>query len=179
MLCDPYTSTLKEIIGHYTLIGNFITSNGTKTNLYFDIKGLLGDNTLNPRLDVAIWDYLQEHIIFDNFKSVGGLELGGALMVCTFIFSDKVCFIRKSERKHGLMKMIEGLPESPILLMDDVIKSARTMFNGVKVCRDSGYEVNDFFCVIDRLDDDLRKQLEKTLHLKIHSLFKESDFLNV
>lgn len=162
---------LKEIIStKYLHRGDYTLSSGAKSDKYFDIKSMMGVEeyilyiTQNMHLKTAEI----------NPSSLGGTELGGAIIVAEMGRYYPKCYIRKSQRIHGLKKMIEGCPKSPILLVDDVISSSLTTVTAMCACWDAGYEVAGLLCVINRYGEDEIIYNGKTI--SIFSLFKESDF---
>jgi orotate phosphoribosyltransferase len=189
---------LKSIIEKkYLHRGDFTLSSGAKSDKYFDIKSMMGGSDkpllirelLNFVTDkFAKADTVDDKLVF-SFGSLGGTELGGALMVSVMChpFNIDCCFIRKQQRIHGLKKMIEGCPKSPILLVDDVISTSHTVADAVQTCIDNGFDVCGVLCVVDRRKVDkgdegklLLMGMDKVPNgiypLPIYSLFKESDF---
>ena len=191
-------SDLKKIINEkYLHRGDFTLSSGCKSSLYFDIKGMLGDYYEALHLAEALV-YKIRSIFADDVNdipesevgSIGGLELGGALIAALFVheakynFVQNVCFIRKQQRIHGLKKMIEGCPKSKILLVDDVISTGETVTDAIQTCYDNGYQVAGVLCVINRWLGDMEagcfnfySERDKIgVTIPMYQLFKESDF---
>ena len=171
---------LKKIIqDKYLHHGDYTLSSGAKSDKYFDIKSMMGDyNDMNELVN-ALWEFLERPM---KFKSLGGLELGGVplvtgLSVSYQMYDVSVCYIRKSQRIHGLKKMIEGQPKNPILLVDDVISTRVTVLEAIKTCYKENYEVCGVLCVINRSGHDIIHEPKwELLEWPIYSLFKESDF---
>ena len=167
---------LKKIIEKkYLHRGDYTLSSGQKSDKYFDIKGMLGyrvdKNALLDGLDDYPNHWLLSHLQKDlQFKSIGGIELGGALLVASLHTMIHKCFIRKADRDHGLKKMIEGHPVSPILLVDDVISTGDTIQTAINFCELSKHKVAGILCAINR------SGLDNINNLPIHSLFVETDF---
>ena len=152
----------------------YTLSSGAKSNSYFDIKGLMGDSSDSGILILELVEYVDNNIS-SSIGSLGGTELGGAILAAMFPYSKNTCFIRKQQRIHGMKKMIEGAPNSPILLVDDVISSGKTVIDAARLCRESGYELAGALCVINRYGKDVIPISAGYLSV-IFSLFKESDF---
>ena len=186
--------SLKEIIEKkYLHHGDYTLSSGAKSTKYFDIKGMLGnyddlydllaglDETM--RLNSGGITGLTKYVPF----CLGGTELGGALLVAAMMYRyndsymvkmfRSACYIRKQQRIHGLKKMIEGQPKSPILLVDDVISSAATAIAAVLECWKNDFDVCGLLCVINRYGSDILPISEGSRpQIPIYSLFHESDF---
>src|SRR5438093_7801186 len=120
--------------------------------------------------------------LFPDAKSVGGLE-SGAVPVSTAIvfYSNQLLegsklsgfFVRKEAKKHGLQKRIEGLPVSPLVVVDDVVTTGQSVLDAVSALNAAGISPIGIISVIDREDE--RNQLRKG-QLKYDSLFKHSEF---
>lgn len=172
---------LKKLIeSKYLHRGNYVLSSGISSNLYFDIKNMIGSFDQYV-LDDAITDKMHNDIDHKTYSCLGGLELGGALIVASMNVSNlhTKCFIRKRQRIHGLKKMIEGKPVSPILLVDDVLSTGKTVKEAIWQLKDAKLEVAGILCVINRYGKDefnyeyLGPTREK---YPIFSLFNERDF---
>ena len=132
----------------------YTLSSGAKSTKYFDIKSMILD--VNDDDATILFDAVIEKLdgIHIGFKSIGGIELGGALLAAQiaydYIGPETVCVIRKQPRVHGLKKQIEGNPVSPILLVDDVLSSGSSVKDAIRTCHEEGFEVAGLLCVIDR-----------------------------
>jgi orotate phosphoribosyltransferase len=157
----------------------YTLSSGEKTDHYYDIKAMMGDR---KHIEM-VCDALSVKV-FDNpgiqFRSIGGTELGGIpLATALQIFEygiTPVCFIRKSARIHGMKRMIEGVPVSPILLIDDVFSSGQTIIDAHSTCVAEGFKVSACLVVVNRMENIQRENLEKFMGFKIYSLFDDRDF---
>jgi orotate phosphoribosyltransferase len=163
----------------------YTLSSGEKTDHYYDIKAMMGDHNHMNRLTDAFTQKIVKELI--KFRSFGGTELGGIPLATRLqdYFTDKpVCFIRKSQRIHGMKKRIEGVIANPVLLVDDVINSTNTMRDAITNCILAGFDVVGILCVVNRSDtdfitvftltDDANKAQKQDY--PIHSLFTEQDF---
>lgn len=172
-------SKLKEIIKEkYLHEGTFTLSSGAKSTKYFDIKAMMGDY---DGMCLLLNELYMKLPPWKSYASFGAIELGGIPLASAFWMSDQmyeysVCYIRKQSlpRNHGMKKMIEGQPRTPILLVDDVISSGQTIADAGWTCINEGWGPPcGVLCVIDRMTE----QDRDTIPVKpIHSLFKESDF---
>ena len=85
-------------------------------------------------------------------------------------------FIRKSRKKSGLLKMIEGkLTNEPIILVDDLINQGYTLSRQLKVLEKEGKRVDSFFTVLRFRELDAYKEyLQKGISM--HTVFTLDDF---
>lgn len=165
---------LKELIEEkYLKKGDFTLSSGKKSNLYFDIKGLMLDPVGAP----LVAEEFEKLITLGNDEVkriivLGGLELGAALLAPLMAYRGFQTFVvRKKKKGYGLDEMLIGRLAwgSQVMLIDDVI----TTGNSIEQCTEILYHVCVPFataCIVDRTGDETRKG-------KYLSLFKESDFV--
>jgi orotate phosphoribosyltransferase len=161
---------LKEYIKNYYLHKSeesYTLASGTKSNIYFDIKGLM----LNPKSAMMVYHGLIDLIIKKvegEYFTVVGMELGGAQIVQLLVsrgFNGMI--VRKNKKKYGLEKRMEGtLIGENIVIVDDVITSGNTVKEVEQIISAPNRQILGTFCVVDRTE----KQ-------EYNSLFKESDFI--
>ena len=182
---------LRDIIkNNYMHEGKFKLSSGHVATRYFDIKGLMGHSLHSSLLLFELAGLIENTFVDDDIGSIGGIEFGGAIIAAAFPYNKNTCYIRKADKNHGMKKRIEGIPKSPILILDDVIWSGNTTLNAVAACFKAGYKVKAIICVVNRNQDwlkDNKMDVSRTWSLcgetisdkkeyPIYSLFKESDF---
>ena len=172
---------LRQLIQEkYIHKGHFTLSSGKTSSRYFDIKAMMGHSLDSGLLIHELADKIKELNI--EIGSIGGIELGGALIASALPYCKRTCFIRKAKRDHGMNKEIEGIPLAPILLLDDVFSSGQTLFDTYGTVQlSAGFKIAGFLCVINRFIDEEERgskleNLERFLNIKVHSLFREGDF---
>jgi orotate phosphoribosyltransferase len=171
---------LKEIIKNEGIIFQEVTlSSDFKSDFYYDIKSIV-----NSKGVVLIGELMLAKIIelFPAAKSVGGLESGAVPVSTAIVFYSNQLregsklsgfFVRKEAKKHGLQKRIEGLPVSPLVVVEDVVTTGQSVLDAVSALNAAGISPIGIISVIDREDE--RNQLRKG-QLKYDSLFKHSEF---
>ena len=103
-------------------------------------------------------------IFWDDFKNkypfqIGSLEVAGipltmSLMHHIYNQAEKkdmnAFFIRKSRKKSGLLKMIEGVVEKnkEIILVDDLINSGSSFIRMVTVLEELGFKINTVWTIL-------------------------------
>jgi orotate phosphoribosyltransferase len=156
-------------------------SSNKETDYYYDIKGV----ATNPKGIHLLSELLLEEIVKFGPKSVGGLEIGSIPLTTGVILKStmsekyrkgiKGFFIRKNPKTHGLERKIEGAPEEPIVIVDDVVTSGRSVKDAIDALKFAEYSVKGVVCVIDREEEGTVNILKEN-NIKYTSLFKHSEF---
>ena len=178
---DEKRKRLKDIIRERGIVIKDITlSSNRKSKFYYDIKSIVSE----PDGAVLIGELMLLEIlkIQPKTRSVGGLESGSiaistAIVCSSFQFepTSRVSgfFVRKSAKTHGLEKMIEGIVETPVTVVDDVITTGKSVLDVVFALRNQGiYNIN-IMSVIDR---ETKENLLSQNNMQFHSLFRHSEF---
>lgn len=86
-------------------------------------------------------------------------------------------FIRKSRKKSGLMRMIEGvlMPGRPVVLVDDIMNSGSSFIRQVEVLHELGYKVAEVWCIL-RFRDEAFYTYFTERNIAVRSLFELNDF---
>lgn len=172
---------LKEIIKERGIVIKDVTlSSNRKSHFYYDIKSIVSD----PEGAALIGDLMLTEIrnIEPKTRSVGGLELGSIAIATTIVYSSNQLesknrissfFVRKSVKTYGLEKMIEGIVKEPVIIVDDVITTGKSVLDAKYALRNQEiYNIN-IMSVIDR---EAKENLLDENNIKFHSLFKHSEF---
>lgn len=104
------------------------------------------------------WDKYKNHYPFQ----VGSIEAAGIALVAAIVAKGKVrgtpvngFFIRKSRKKDGLMRSIEGeLSTEPIILVDDLINTGSSVMKQVLALAELGRHVDEVFVLVSFRDKD-------------------------
>jgi orotate phosphoribosyltransferase len=151
-----------------------------KAGWLFDVRAIL----LSPEVltDIAE-EFLDDHQDIKEFQ-IGGIETAGIpLITASVLLRHKKqgnvsgFFIRKSRKKDGLMKMIEGEVRSgvPIVLIDDILNSGKSMIRQVEVLEALGYTITAIWSLIRFRDIDAYHYFTNK-NIRIKSLFTLDDF---
>lgn len=145
----------------------------------FDFRAVM----LNPE-----WINMYAEIFWDRYAAkypfqVGGMETGGIPLVTAIVMKGiergtpvSGFYIRKSRKRDGLMKIVEGtLTDDPIILVDDLVNSGQTLLKEVVTLRDAGKSVRDVFVVVSFRDTEAFGALTEHT-VSIQSLFLPEDF---
>jgi orotate phosphoribosyltransferase len=178
---DEKRMRLKEIIKERGIVIKDVTlSSNRKSHFYYDIKSIVSD----PEGAALIGELMLTEIlnIEPKTRSVGGLELGAIAIATTIVYSSNQLesknrissfFVRKSAKIYGLEKMIEGIVKEPVMIVDDVITTGKSVLDAMYALRNQEiYNIN-IMSVIDR---EAKENLLDENNIKFHSLFKHSEF---
>ncbi len=114
---------------------------------------------------------------------VGGQETAGIPLVAAIVMKGvqrgtpvNGFFIRKSRKRDGLMKFIEGtLTDDQIILVDDLINTGTTVNKQVKILADIEKKVDTIFAILAfRAQEAYAPLSEKGIH--VDTLYRISDF---
>lgn len=86
-----------------------------------------------------------------GYVQVAGLGYGAYPFVCSILsateFGFKGGFIRENRKSYGRQRLIEGPldPELPIVLVDDVLNSGKTLEKAIQLLKAESYQVTGVF----------------------------------
>ena len=151
-----------------------------ESEYYYDIKNV----EFQPEGIHLLGELLAGEIAQYGAKSVGGLEMGAVSLATAVVMKSTWSgnysigvsgfFIRKEPKQYGLEKRIEGNVRPPIVLVDDVLTSGKSVMSAIEAVNKEGYSVKGVVFVIDRQEGE--SNLLKQNNIKYSSLFKHSDF---
>jgi orotate phosphoribosyltransferase len=154
-----------------------LLSNRQKSHHYYDLKRIILD-PVGARLISQLM--LEEVKKFGKIKSVGGLEVGAIPIATAISFRSaetndniKSFYVRKTPKKHGLKKMVEGNAEEPIVIVDDVVTNGASVLKTIESLREDGKSIRAVISIIDRGGG--RTTLKKN-GIAFASLFEDKDF---
>lgn len=157
-------------------------SSGRISNFYIDVRKV----SLSPK-----GAYLISQLIFTLIKdkkvnAVGGPTLGADPIVggvCYLAYENKKklkgFLIRKSPKKHGRQKLIEGkvlTPGDKAIIIDDVATSGSSLIKAIEVLKNEKIKVVAALTVVDR--EEGAKEALASYKCPLISLFTKSDFIN-
>lgn len=179
---DEKRLRLMELIREYGIVfKNVELFSKIHSPYYYDIKKV-GFQQEGMHL---LGDLLLTELIKYGAKSVGGMEMGAVTLVSAMVLKSTMngkydtglsgFFIRKEPKTYGLQKKIEGNMVSPVVIVDDVITSGRSVMDSIESVIKEGVTPKGVICVIDR-EEEGTPNLLKQRNIKYSSLFKHSDF---
>lgn len=163
-------------------VKKFRLSSGIESEFYVDCKTLMGDPIARVKVAELAFNMTKDL----QFDCIGGLEIG-AIAIATGIsdYAWRVILrnwptfvVRKQVKGHGLGKKIEGITNKRALIVDDVLTSGGSIIQAVEAAREHGLTVDHALVIVDRQEQDGRKNLENK-GLKVHSLLTIKDFQSI
>ena len=129
-----------------------VSSSGTRLSWIYDFKSVI----LSPDWLDAYAELFWQRFAGRYPFQVGGLETAGIPLVAAIVMKGVArgtpvngFYIRKSRKRDGLLKFIEGtLDEHPIVLVDDIINSGQTLRKQIEVLHAVGKDISHFFAII-------------------------------
>ncbi|TSC61497.1 MAG: quinonprotein alcohol dehydrogenase, partial [Parcubacteria group bacterium Athens0416_74] len=159
------------------IVGNEHT--GTRDPWMFDFRALMLQPKWLTRYAELFWERYQHKLPFQ----VGGIETAGIALVAAIVMKGVElghpvnCFyVRKSRKRQGLMKYIEGtLTDEPVILVDDLMNSGQSVNKQIDILTREGREVTDVFVILTFRTDDAYAFL-KDKNVTLGHLFTLPDF---
>lgn len=151
--------------------GDFTLSSGKKSKMYIDIKMAI----TSPKVLKEVAKQMSQYMGKDD--NIAGFEMGGIPLAVALALETKrpYLIVRKEKKGHGTSKRIEGdLPKTEkMVLVEDVITTAKSAIKGVEVLREAGYDVNTVLAVVDR-EEGGTGQL-KNIGVNLHALISKTE----
>lgn len=174
---------LKEIITREVFVPkgkeHFLSPSGVESNWLFDFRRVL----LKPKVLRAVTT-----LFLNNFKNVlpfqiGGIEVaaiplitGLAMALSEQGYEVNAFFIRKSRKKDGMLKMIEGnVTDEKIILVDDIINTGKSFVRQVEIAEALGKKIYAVFSIL-RFKEEAYYSYFHERDIKVISLFTLDDF---
>ncbi len=133
--------------------------------------------------DKAFLTYAAE-FVWEQFDSNAGYQIGGLesaalpFITATVLKSENATgfFIRKSRKKKGQTRLIEGkMTDKPVILVDDLIGRGGTFEKQIKTLEEEGFTVVAVFAIIRFKPIEEYEYLVKK-KIPIHSIFTLDEF---
>ena len=144
--------------------GKVTLSSGREADYYVDMRRVTLDAAAAP----AIGRVMLELTADWDFDAVGGLTLGADPVATAMMHQAAAAgraldafVIRKSQKVHGLQKLIEGpdVAGRRVLAVEDTSTTGGSVLEAVRALRDAGAEVVGVAVVVDR-DTGAREAVE-------------------
>lgn len=150
------------------------------TGWLFDLRRILMRASIMEDLSALFW----EQFAHDGVQ-IGCLESAGIPLMATLVATAKDhgvanasgFFVRKSRKKDGLLRMIEGeiRDNVPIVLVDDLINSGKSLMRQVEVVEGLGKKVTAVWTLV-RFRDERYYEYFRERGIAMYSLFTLDDF---
>jgi orotate phosphoribosyltransferase len=156
----------------------FELSSGKRSNFYIDCKATTMRGDAMPLIGSAVAAHLPP-----DAGAVGGLTLGAdAIAGATAFYCQTIgrhldsFTVRKSTKKHGMMKDIEGCPGKNVAVVDDVVTTGGSTIEAIHRCREAGIRVVAVVALVDREEGGMEAvRAEAGADVPVKAVFKKSE----
>ncbi|MEX0917457.1 MAG: PQQ-binding-like beta-propeller repeat protein [Candidatus Paceibacterota bacterium] len=176
---------LREVIKHRVVVESkdqrIVTLSGkTQSDGWlFDFRNILMESKYMNLIADIFWERYESDYPFQ----VGGQETAAIPFVCAIALKGaergtpiNAFFTRKSRKKTGLQKIVEGnLTNEKIVLVDDLINSGGTLERQITQLEKEGHQVHRLFVIV-RFRDSQNYDFATKRSIEITSLFTPADF---
>lgn len=174
---------IKEVFvrGEQEPIGGTRPGAVKRTGWLFDFRRALMRPQFMTDVATLFWEEHKKKYPFQ----IGGIEVAAIPLITGItqhVFAQGKTdvtsfFIRKSRKKSGLMRMIEGvlMPGRPVILVDDIMNSGSSFIRQVEVLHELGYKVAEVWCILRFRDESFYRYFSER-GIATHSLFELNDF---
>lgn len=175
--------SLKKIITEKVFITkddeSIISVNGNPSAWLFDFRRVLLSADMLDLVCNIFWEKFKNNGQFQ----VGGIEVAAIPFVAGIVMKSKEMgapingfFIRKSRKKEGLLRMIEGeVNTEKVILVDDILNSGKSFIRQIEVLEALGKKVDTVFVIL-RFRDMSYYSYFHDKGIKVESLFTLDDF---
>lgn len=158
-----------------------VTPDGRDSEWLFDFRRV----TLEPYFIDALAEEFWERFEKEYPLQVGGVEVAAVPIVSAIVMKSvqkgkavNGFFIRKSRKKTGLLRMIEGqVTGEKIILVDDLMNTGNSLLRQVEIIEQLGKKVDTVFLILRFRDEAFYDEFRKR-GIAVVSLFELNDFSN-
>ena len=156
-------------------------SSGKTSSYYLDLRRV----TLSSRGVYLVSNIFLQMLKKEKFSALGGPTLGADPIVAGLAYiyflknkPIKTFLIRKSPKKHGTQRLIEGpllKKGQRVVVFDDVATTGKSLVESIKVLNAEKVKVVKAFCIVDRQEG--AGQALAKYGVRLESIFLGKDFL--
>src|SRR3989344_869796 len=156
-----------------------VSPQGKPSKWFLDFRSIILDGPTLKDIASLYWDQLKPMLPFQ----VGGLETAAIALVAGVVLAAKAdgvdlngFYVRKSRKKDGLQRMVEGrLGDEKIVLIDDGLNSGKSFIRQIELLHLLGKKVHAL-CVMVRFREPSLYRYFEGSGIRIISLFTLDDF---
>jgi orotate phosphoribosyltransferase len=167
--------------------GKFTLASGATSDLYIDARRTTSDPEAALLIGRIGWQIVKETATANetSVDSIGGLTMGADWMALSIAIAAqlekptnplKAFSVRKSAKKHGMQKRIEGGLEAghSVVVVDDVITTGGSTLQAIEAVEEEGARVAFVVVLVDRQEGGRQAIEEKGHH--VIPIFTRQDF---
>ncbi|MEK7560756.1 MAG: PQQ-binding-like beta-propeller repeat protein [Patescibacteria group bacterium] len=174
---------LKDVIAREVFVTSaterIVEPAGEESAWIFDFRRVLLKSDILDTIAELFWENSKEKTPFQ----VGGVEVAAVPLIAALSLKAKEkgmaingFFIRKSRKKSGLLRMIEGtLTDENVILVDDLMNSGNSLMRQVEILEKLNKKVAAIFVIL-RFRDLKYYTYFRDKGIEIYSLFSLDDF---
>ena len=174
---------LKDLLAKRALVrsreARIVSPAGEPQAWLFDIKGVMLEGPVLEMVVDCIWQKIKSELPFQ----LCALETAGIALVAGVVLrarQDGVnlngLYMRKSRKKDGLQKIIEGRPNNEkVILLDDATNSGRSLVRQIEALHLIGNKVHAVCSIVHFRDESFYDYFRES-GIKLFSLFTLDDF---
>ncbi len=170
---------LKELLRESDALryGSFKLASGATSSYYVDIKMASTDPKVLREMARALAGKMIDGGI--ECDRLAGVVLGAVPLVVALSLEREIPYlmIRRQGKSHGVGNVIEGplMTGERVVVVEDVVTSARSVADAVETLRGEGASVTDVLAVVDR--ESGGTELLASMGISFHPLMTASDLL--
>ena len=140
---------------HHSTSNEFTLKNGTKSNIYIDIRKAISIPNLQKQICSLYCEKINEPF-FDSFDYICGVPDGAVPIasMLSYILSKPLLMLRKTPKKHGLGKLIEGeyTKKKRVLVIEDVVTTGQSAIDCIDKLKEHDLNPIGILCMVKRFN---------------------------
>jgi orotate phosphoribosyltransferase len=160
--------------------GAFKLTSGKMSPYYIDLRVVPSFPDAFEQVCNIYIEMVRVHVGTDSFARIAGIPVSGLpfASVVAHELRKPLVIPRNVQKTHGRERKVEGVlnPGDTILIIDDLVTSAKSIIKAVESLRTEGGVVNDAVVLIDR-EEGGRENLSKS-NVHLHHLLKVGEAAN-
>lgn len=154
-ITDVNKRIVKSVVSGYKINKHVTLSSGRTSDYYYDIKGLLLNNTSWKQIkDILIKDMKHKfpEMLCVAGQGVGGISLTIRISSC-LEYNINPIIIRNEQKEYGLLKQVEGCCPNGTprcVIVDDVMTTGKSFRKTTKILTDHGIKILGNYVLLKR-----------------------------
>lgn len=177
---DEIRRNLAKILVERSYVeGDFVLASGRRSRFYFDCKLTTCFAQAMPLIGAA---FIAEFARAGTHpRSVGGLTSGADPIAQAIAHHSLAAgpvrnffIVRKERKDHGTRKWIEGCPENPVAIVDDVVTSGGSVLRAIERCLEERLEIVHVAVLVDREEGGMVAIRDALPNVPVGAIFQRS-----